>query len=150
MTDPHPESNRSRRFREIATRALRPVSVVGPLALVLSAGLIPPAREEFGWATVLGTTTIIAVILLFAWLTLVRLFAVQWARTGLRELSFRESGLLALHVFFLVWWCLGLRALAHGPGPGDGFGFLAFINGGFGAGVTLGLLLRSASRRPAD
>jgi hypothetical protein len=145
--DPEPESHRAKRFREIATRALRPISILAPIALVLCAGLIPPARAEHGWATVLGVTAIMAVLLLFAELVLVRLFEAQWARTGVRGLSLRESGILALHVFLVIWWCGGLNALAHGPGPNDGLGSLAFINGCFGAAVTLGLLLRAASRR---
>ena len=136
------------RFRAIATRALGPYSILAPIALVLSAGLIPPAREETGWATVLGVTAIIAVVLLFVLLVLVRLFRAKWLCSGTHGLTARESGVFALHVFLLLWWCLGLRLLADGPGSGDGLGSLAFINGMFGALVTLGILIGSAIRRP--
>jgi hypothetical protein len=141
------ESHRVARFRELATRALGPYSILAPIALVLSAGLIPPARQENGWATVLGVTTIIAAVLLLAMLALVRLFRTKWLRTGTRELTSRESGVFALHAFLLLWWCLGLRLLANGPGPNDGFASLAFINGMWGTLVTLGILIAWATRR---
>jgi hypothetical protein len=137
------------RFRALATSALRPFSILAPIALVLSAGLIPPAREESGWATVLGVTAIIAVVLLFLLLVLVRLFRAKWLRSGAHGLTARESGVFALHVFLVLWWCLGLRLVANGPGSGDGFGSLAFINGMFGTLVTLGILIHSATRRVA-
>ncbi|MEQ1738099.1 MAG: hypothetical protein ABL886_17065 [Rhodoglobus sp.] len=135
------------RFRDVATRALAPYSILAPIALVLSAGLLPPAREETGWATVLGVTAIIAVVMLFALLVTVRLFRAKWFRSGTHGLTLRESGVFALHVFLLLWWCFGLRLLANGPGPGDGIGSLAFINGMFGTLVTLGILIHSATRR---
>lgn len=135
------------RFRDIATRALGPFSILAPIALVLCAGLIPPSRQETGWATVLGVTAIIAVVLLFALLVLVRLFRAKWLRSGTHGLTARESGVFALHVFLVLWWCFGLRLLAGGPGSGDTTGSLAFINGMFGSAVTLGILFRSAMRR---
>jgi hypothetical protein len=135
------------RFRDIATRALGPFSILAPIALVLSAGLIPPVREETGWATVLLVTAVIAVVLLFALLVLVRLFRAKWLRSGVYGLTTRESAVFAIHVFLVLWWCFGLRLLAGGPGPGDTTGSLAFINGMFGAAVTLGILIRSATRR---
>jgi hypothetical protein len=141
------DSDRMLRFRAIATRALGPVSILGPIALVLSAGLIPPAREEAGWATMLGVTAVVAVVLLFVMLAEVRLFRVKWLRTGTHGLTAHESGVLALHVFLLLWWCVGLRLLAGGPGADDTIGSLAFINGMFGTVVTLGILIRSATRR---
>jgi hypothetical protein len=142
-----PESNRMRRFRGIATRALGPFSILAPIALVLCAGLIPPSREETGWATILGVTVIIAVVLQFALLVLVRLFRAEWVRGGEPRLTARESGVFALHVFLALWWCVGLRLLSGGPGPDDTIGSLAFINGMFGVVVTLGILIRSAARR---
>lgn len=148
MTDaPEPESSRVAGFRAIATQALGPFSILAPIALVLCAGLIPPAREESGWAPVLGVAAVTAVVLLFALLVLVRLFRAKWLRTGVHGLTFRESGVFALHVFLLLWWCVGLRLLAGGPGPDDTIGSLAFINGMFGTAVTLGILIRSATRR---
>ena len=142
-----PESNRMRRFREIATRALGPFSILAPIALVLCAGLLPPAREETGWATILGVTAIIAVVLLFVLLVMVRLFRARWLRTGEPGLTARDAGVFALHVFLVLWWCVGLRLLSGGPGRDDTIGALAFINGMFGAAVTLGILIRSATRR---
>ncbi|HEX7834448.1 MAG TPA: hypothetical protein VF479_03140 [Pseudolysinimonas sp.] len=145
-SESEPESGRVARFRDIATRALGPYSILAPVALVLSAGLIPPSREEHGWATVLGVTAIIAVVLLFVLLVMVRLLRAKWLRSGTRGLTLRESGVFALHVFLLLWWCFGLRLLANGPSSGDGIGSLAFINGMFGTAVTLGVLIHSATR----
>ena len=136
-----------RRFREIATRVLGPFSILAPIALVLCAGLLPPSREESGWATILGVTVIIATVMLFALLVLVRLFRAKWQRTGVRGLTARESGVFLLHVLLVLWWCVGLRLLSGGPGRDDTIGSLAFINGMFGAAVTLGILIRSAARR---
>jgi hypothetical protein len=144
-----PESHRVARFRALATGALRPFSILAPIAVVLCAGLLPPSRDEHGWATLLGSAVIAAVILLFALLVLVRLFEAKWLRAGVRGLTLRESGVFALHVFLLGWWCVGLRFLAGGPGSDDGFGSLAFINGMFGTAVTLGILIHSATRRAA-
>ena len=148
MSDtPEPESNRMPRFRTIATRVLGPYSILAPIALVLCAGLLPPSREENGWATILGVTAVVAVVMLFALLVLVRLFRAKWLRSGVRLLNARESGVFALHVFLVLWWCFGLRLLSAGPGPGDSMGSLAFINGMFGAAVTIGILIHSATRR---
>ena len=114
------DSDRMRRFRAIATRALGPVSILAPLALVLSAGLIPPAREETGWATMLGVTAVIAVVLLFVLLAAgAGSSRVQWLRTGTHGLTARESGVLALHVFLLAVVVHGPALLAGGPGPDD-------------------------------
>jgi hypothetical protein len=136
-----------RRFREIATRVLGPFSILAPIALVLCAGLIPPSREESGWATILGVTAIIATVMLFALLVMVRLFRAKWLRGGEPRLTATESGVFLLHVLLVLWWCVGLRLLSGGPGRDDTIGSLAFINGMFGAAVTLGILIRSAARR---
>ena len=136
------------RFRAAAWRVLRPLSILGPLALVLSSGVIPPARVETGWATLPLTTLVIAVVLALALLALVRMFAVRGLRTGRPGLSAREAGVVALLVFLMAWWAMGLSLLAHGPGEGDGIGSLAYINGAFGSMVAIGVLFAWAVRRP--
>ena len=126
------ESQGFERFRAAASRLLPPLAIVGPLALVLASGVIPPARPETGWATLPVTTLIFAAILVLALLALVRTFAVRGLRTGRPGLTSREAGVVALLVFLMAWWCMGLSLLAHGPGGNDGIGSLAYINGSFG------------------
>lgn len=135
------------RFRAAAWWVLRPLAIVGPLVLVLSSGVIPPMRAETGWATLPLSTLVIAVLLALALLALLRTFAVRGLRTGRHGLTSREAGVVALLVFLLAWWCMGLSLLAHGPGPDDGIGSLAYINGMFGVLVCTGLLFRWALRR---
>ena len=138
------------RFRAAAWWLLRPVAVVGPLALVLASGVIPPARPETGWATLRLTTLVFASILALALLALVRTFAVRGLRTGQPGLTAREAGVVALLIFLMAWWCMGLSMLAHGPGGNDGIGSLAYINGSFGTMVCIGVLFAWALRRPRE
>ncbi|MEO8263631.1 MAG: hypothetical protein ABI566_13775 [Pseudolysinimonas sp.] len=142
------DSERMERFRQLAWQALRPLSIIGPLALVLSSGVIPPTRVETGWATLPLSTLIMAVVLALVLLALVRSFSVRGLRTGHPGLSSREAGVVALLAFLLAWWCLGLSLLAHGPGENDGIGSLAYINGAFGTMVAVGVLFTWAVRRP--
>lgn len=141
------ESRSAERFRAAAWRVLPPLAIVGPLALVLSSGVLPPARPETGWATLPVTTLIFAAILVLALLALVRTFRVRGLRTGRYGLTFRESAVVALLVFLMAWWCMGLSMLAHGPGGGDGFGSLAYIHGAFGSLVCIGVLFAWGTRR---
>jgi hypothetical protein len=135
------------RFRSVAWGTLRVVAIAGPLALVLSSGVIPPMRAETGWATLPLSTLVIAVILALVLLALVRTFSVRGLRTGRPGLTSREAGVVALLVFLIAWWCMGLSLLAHGPGANDGIGSLAYINGMFGVLVCTGVLFRWALRR---
>ena len=135
------------RFRSAAWWVLRPLAIVGPLALVLSSGVIPPMRTETGWATLPLSTLVIAVILALVLLALVRTFSVRGLRTGRPGLTAREAGVVALLVFLIAWWRMGLSLLAHGPGDNDGIGSLAYINGMFGVLVCTGVLFRWALRR---
>ena len=135
------------RFRAAAWWILRPLAVVGPLALVLASGVLPPSRPETGWATLPLTTLVIAVVLCLALLALARSFSVRGLRTGRPGLAPREAGVVALLVFLMAWWALGLSLLAHGPGGNDGIGSLAYINGMFGVLVCVGVLFRWAVRR---
>jgi hypothetical protein len=141
------ESQGMERFRAAAWWLLRPLTIVGPLALVLSSGVFPPARPETGWATLPLTTLIFGAILALALLALVRTFAVRGLRTGSPGLSSREAGVVGLLVFLMAWWCMGLSMLAHGPGDNDGLGSLAYINGSFGTVVCIGVLFAWATRR---
>jgi hypothetical protein len=134
-------------FRAVAWWMLRVVAIAGPLALVLSSGVIPPTRPETGWATLPLSTLIIAVILALSLLALVRTFSVRGLRSGHPGLTAREAGVVGLLVFLLAWWCMGLSLLAHGPSGNDGVGSLAYINGMFGTLVTTGVLFRWALRR---
>ena len=137
------------RFRAVMWWALRPLAVVGPLGLVLSSGVLPPSRPETGWATLPLSTLIVAVILCLALLALVRSFAVRGLRSGRPARSLRARGVgVALLVFLIAWWALGLSLLAHGPGSNDGIGSLAYINGMFGTLVATGVLFTWAVRRP--
>lgn len=147
-TDARDEPRGAVRFRELASAALRPLSVVIPVALVVCAGLVPPARNETGSVTILGATTVIAILILFALLALDRTFRAKWLRTGTTLLTGRESAVLALMTFLAGWWCFGLRLLSQGPGGGDGIGATAFIDGGFGTLMTIGVLFYWATRRP--
>lgn len=135
------------RFRAIMAFALKPLSVVGPLALVLFSGALPPTRPETGWATLPLTTVILAAMLMLALLALVRLVAVRALRTGIPGITDREAGVAALLIFLMAWWCFGLSLLAHGPGGGDGIGSLAYINGMFGTIVCTGVLIRWTTKR---
>jgi len=137
------------RFRAAAWWLLRPLAVVGPLALVLSSGVLPPTRPETGWATLPLSTLVMAVILILALLALARSFSVRALRTGRPGLAAREAGVVALLVFLMAWWAMGLSLLAHGPSGNDGIGSLAYINGAFGTLVCIGVLFTWAVRRPA-
>ncbi len=141
------ESQGFERFRAAAWRVLPPLAIVGPLALVLFSGVLPPTRSETGWATLPLTTLIFASVVALALLALVRTFAVRDLRTGQPGLNSREAGVVALLVFLMAWWCIGLSMLAHGPGPNDGIGSLAYINGSFGTVVCIGVLFAWATRR---
>jgi hypothetical protein len=135
------------RFRAAMWWLLKPFAVVGPLALVLSSGVIPPTRPETGWATIPLTTVFFAAILTLALLALVRTVAVRGLRTDRPGLTSREAAVLALLVFLMAWWCMGLALLAHGPGESDGLGALAYIHGSFGTLVCIGVLFAWATRR---
>jgi hypothetical protein len=135
------------RFRAAMWGLLKPFAVIGPLALVLSSGVIPPARPETGWATIPLTTVVFAAILMLALLALVRTVAVRGLRTNLPGLASREAGVAALLIFLMVWWCMGLSLLAHGPGESDGLGALAYIHGSFGTLVCIGVLFAWTTRR---
>ncbi len=137
-----PEHPRTRRFRRIATRAFRPLSILAPIALVVSAGLIPPAHPIAG-STLLPDTALIAVVLLAVLMALVRVYELHWARLGERLFTRREAWTVLLLTFLLAWWCMGLNMLANS----EGYGGLAFVNGMFGVLVTVGVLFRWATRR---
>ena len=140
----NPEHPRTRRFRRFATRAFRPLSILGPVALVVSAGLIPPPHPIEG-STLLRDTALVAVVLLAVLLTLVRVYELHWARLGDRLFTRREAWTVLLLAFLLAWWCMGLNMLANS----ESLGGLAFVNGMFGVLVTVGVLFRWATRRPA-
>ena len=133
------------RFRRVVTAGFRPLSVIAPIALVLSAGIIPPASPPDG-STLLLSTLIIGVVLLPVLLALVRVWDLRWARTGERLFSRREAWTVTLLAFLLAWWCMGLTMLAHG----EGYGGLAFVNGMFGVLVTVGVLFRWAIEPVAE
>lgn len=135
------------RFRAAMAFILKPLAVLGPLALVLCSGVLPPTRPETGWATLPLAMVILAAALMLTLLALVRMFSIRTLRTGIPGITDREAGVVALLAFLLAWWCVGLSVLAHGPGSGDGFGSLAFINGMFGTLVCTGVLFRWATKR---
>jgi hypothetical protein len=136
-----PEPRRTRRFRRVMTRLLRPVSVVAPIALVLATGVIPPVALPEG-STLLISSVIIAAVLMIVLLALARVWDLRWARLGERLFTRREAWTVALLIFLLAWWCMGLAMLARG----EGYGGLAFVNGMFGVLVTTGVLFRWALR----
>jgi len=136
-----PEPRRTRRFRRFVTRAFRPLSIIAPIALVLTTGIIPPATLPEG-STLLIASVIIAVVLMAVLLTLTRVWDLQWARRGERLFTRREAWTVTLLAFLLAWWCMGMVMLTHG----DGYGGLAFVNGMFGVLVTVGVLFRWATR----
>ncbi len=141
------ESQGFERLRAAMARLLSPLAIVGPVALVLASGVLPPTRPETGWATLPLTTLIFASIVALAMLALVRTFAVRGLRTGQPGLTAREAGVVALLTFLMAWWCMGLSLLAHGPGDNDGIGSLAYINGSFGTVVCIGVLFAWGTRR---
>jgi hypothetical protein len=142
---PHPEGDpeprRTRRFRRFMTTAFRPLSVIAPIALVLTTGIIPPATFPEG-STLLVSMIIVGVILLGILVALVRTWDLRWARTGERLFTRREAWTVLLLAFLLAWWCLGMVWITHG----DGYGGLAFVNGMFGVLVTVGVLFYWATR----
>jgi hypothetical protein len=126
------------RFRLFVTWAFRPLSIVAPIALVVAAGVTSPTP----W---LGQVLIIAIVLLAALLTLVRMWDLRWARTGCRLFTRREAWTVTLLAFLLGWWIMGVGMIA----VGESYGSLAFVNGMFGVLVTTGILFRWAARKPS-
>ena len=107
-----PEHPRTRRFRRFATRAFRPLSIVGPVALVVERRADPAAASDEG-STLLRDTAIIAVVLLAVLLTLVRSGICAGRGIGDRLFTRREAWTVLLLAFLLAWWCMGVAHAAR-------------------------------------
>lgn len=140
-------SARWRGFRVVMTRALRPISIGLPIALVMvSLGFLVNPGSDGGWGN-FAAIAFVAAGLFIALMALVRLFDARRAHGGAAWLSRRDSVLVGILITSGLIWLSGTVGLPALPDPNLAVVVIPnFINGMFGVCITLGLLIASARR----